>query len=426
VHKTVLPNFKEMRKLLLCSLLIFSAGVFAQNQLNREAQLAPHKAFARQVIDAPTGFPAKPYNVPAAKSPDQKLIGSSANIYTLLVETTTCLNANEDLDLIMFTSRANPSSGVGTSSGNIVSAISSNGGHTWDNLLVVDDAKSNRYPSGVIYNPTGNTNVNDAYAVVCGPTTDGSAWIENFWGSMKLDGTNKTVNYEDYTIAAQDFPRYGMTTTGSGHLHVLGDKYTFTSGVGITDFPYLMMNNGTFDSTTNSFDWNHVKIYNTYANPGQDGSYHVSTYSTAWSPDGSVGYVWVLGIDSANSNTSYQPIVWKSVDHGATWTKLPFYNFANNTNIYNNIWATLADPMVKRPYFNSAFDAVVDNNGNLHLVGVITGAYSTHDDSLGFFFKWEPKHMYHVYTTTTGWGSRSNRNNLYTKCSRFRIRLWCR
>ena len=394
-----------MKKVLLLSLLIGSVSVMAQNQRNTEPQLAPHKMKALQSVDASTSAPAKPFVMPAVKSPQQKPISSSANVYTLLVESQTCLTANQDLGLIMFTHRANPAAGLGLVSGNIVNSISSNQGQTWKQILTIGDNKGNRYPSGVIYNPSANTNPDNAFSVVCGPVTDGSGWMENFWGSAKLDSTNQNVAYENYTTFAQDFPRYGMSATGDGKIHVLGDKYIFTDGVGITTWDYLVMNNGTFNSGTNKFDWNRVKIYNTFAKLDAAGAYEVSNYSTAWSPDGTVGYVWVNGIDSTNPNTSYQPVVFKSIDQGATWTKLPFYNFANDTVIYNRIWATLADDQVKRPFFSSEMEAVVDNNGEIHFVGIITVAYSIHADSLGYTFKYEPKNVYHVYSTPTGWKS---------------------
>lgn len=392
-----------MKKLALFLLLVLSAGLFAQTPVNTEPELARHKMQARQIIDQPVNVTANPVMLMPAKSNNKIAISSSANAYTLLVEETTCLTANQDLNAMMFTSRGNPAEGIGSGSGSIVVSYSTTTGYSWKSILATNDGKGNRYPGGVIYNPTGNTDINNAYAVVCGPTTDGSGWIENFWGSVKLDSTNQHVVYENKITYDQDFPRYGMAAPGSGKVHVLGDKYVFTSGVGITEWHYVTLNTGTFNATSNKFDWNRVNIYNTFANPALDLAYEVSSYSTAWSPDGSVGYVYILGIDSANPNTSYQPVVFKSTDFGATWNKLPFYDFSLNTTLNTNIWATLADPSVSRPFFSSQMEAVVDNNGELHMFGVITGAYSTHPDSLGYTFKYEPKNLYHVYTTPTGW-----------------------
>lgn len=384
--------------------MICSLNLFAQNPVNNTAKEVHNKIAAQQIIDVPPSTPVKPFVMPPPKSPQMIGISSSANAYSIIVESSTCLTANQDLNAIMFTARANPAGGIGTSSGNIVTSFSTTTGYTWSSIFATTDTELNRYPSGVIYNPTGNTNIDDAYAVVCGPTTDGFDWLKNFWGSAKLDDTHQNVVYEDYSVFAQDFPRYGMSAPGSGKIHVLGDRYVFTTGIGITTWDYLVMNNGTFNATTNSFDWDRVKIYNAFYNPGGPGArIFVSSYNNAWSPDGSVGYVWALGIDSANPNTSFQPVVFKSVDHGATWNKLPFTNFADIQAINDSIWPVQGDPQLKRAYFRGDIDGVVDNDGELHFVATITGAYSTNPDSLTYIYVAELSHIYHVYTTASGW-----------------------
>ncbi len=389
-----------MKKTVLLILAMWCGAMFAQAPVNTEPELAKNKIFTKQVLDRTVDVVTKPVVKMPSKSSSKIGIHTSSNIYTLLVSETTCLTANQDLNAIMFTARGDAGTGMGVGSGSIVVSCSQTYGYSWKNILATNDGKGNRYPSGVIYNPTGNTNIENAYAVVSGPTTDGSGWMENFWGSVKLDSTSQNVVYENYSVFAQDFPRYGMAAPGSGKIHVLGDKYT--TGPPFI-YEYAVMNTGTFNPTNNNFDWNRVKIYNKMANPAQDMSDEISSWNTAWSPDGSVGYVYFIGIDSANPNTSYQPVVLKSVDLGATWTKLPFYDFANSTVLQANIWGTLYDSTLQRPFFSSECEAVVDNNGNLHMVGVITGAYSINPDSLGYTFKYEPKELYHYYTTSTGW-----------------------
>jgi hypothetical protein len=395
-------------------MLILGVSVFAQNHSIKEAKMSRGPIWDQSVIDKEPATPIKPFVIPGAKSPQEIPISSSANIYTLIVESSTCLSANQDLGLVMFTSRANPTTGLGTSSGNIINSISTTFGQTWKHIIATGDSKSNRYPSGVIYNPTGNTNVNNAYSVICGPTTDGTAWIENYWGSVKLDSTNHNVVYEDYSVFSQDFPRYGLTATSDGKIHVLGDQYFFTDNVGITTFDYLVMNNGTFNSTSNKFDWNRVKIYNTFAKLGSDSTIEVSSWNTAWSPDGNFGYVWALGIDSANPNTSYQPIVFKSIDKGATWSKLPFFSFADIPVIYDNIYPVNSDTsgLVRRPYFLEN-DGVVDNTGNLHLFALIYGALTTHHDSLSWF-RYREHVLFHLYTKPSGGWDADSISNFYT------------
>ncbi len=397
-----------MKRAVLLVLMVWGfTSLFAQsNPLNEPVRA--HTMFEQhQIMDLPTNVGSYSVFKMPSKSSFRIPIASSGNVYTSIVEITTCLTANQDLNAMMFTARGNPAAGLGVTSGSIFVSYSTTLGYSWNTLMVTDDMKFNRYPGGVIYNPTGNTDIENAYAVVCGPTTDGGGWTENFWASVRLDSTAHHVVYEDYSVHAQDFPRYGMSAPGSGHVHVLGNHYEFVSGVGIAEWYPMTMNNGTFNPATGQFDWDRVLVNVPIANPGLDASYYVGAYSTAWSPDGSVGYIWVNGIDSANPNTSYQPIIFKSTDFGATWNKEPFFDFANVPTLVNNIRPTLADPNVTRPFFTSQMEGVVDNNGELHLFGVIKGAYSTHPDSLGYTYLLDPipyyGNLFHVYSTPTGW-----------------------
>jgi len=396
------------RTVLILLVLWGTASLFAQAPRNNEAELTPTRFEQRQILDHPTSVVANPALKMASKTSSKIGISSSGNVYTSLVEETTCLTANQELGAMLFTARGNPAEGLGISSGSIHVSYSINSGFSWKNIMVTDDGKLNRYPGGVIYNPTGNTDIQNAYAVVCGPTTDGGGWTENFWASVKLDSSAHHVIYENYSVHAQDFPRYGMSAPGSGKIHVLGDRYDWLSGTGIVTWGPITINNGTFNPTTNQFDWNRVLVHVPIARPSTSLRYEVSNYSMAWSPDGSVGYFWVIGIDSANPNTSYQPIVFKSTDFGTSWNKLPFYDFSTNATLYDNIRGTLSDPNVRRPYFTGQMEGAVDNNGELHLFGVVKGAYSTDPDSLGYTFVYEPQppyygNLFHVYTSPTGW-----------------------
>lgn len=339
------------------------------------------------------------HNLRAQKNP----ISSSGNVYTLLVPESSCLSYNKDLGALSFIHRADPSAGIGSITGNIVASYSSTYGILWDQILVTNDAKNNRYPSGVIYNPTGNLDLAGAYVALSGPVTDGSAWVENFWASARLDSSNQTVTYEDYATYDQEFPRLGFTACDDGKLHVMGTKYVFTSGVGVTSYSHVTMNTGAFNAVNTAFDWTRVDVSPKFAQLSFDGALEVSSYSSAWSQDGTIGYMYFIGIDSAYNQTSYQPILYKTTNSGLTWTKQPDFDFRTINAIQSSIWSTLANDTVARPFFAGECEAVVDNNGDFHMFGIITGAYSTHPDSLGYTFLFEPNKLFHTWTTATGW-----------------------
>ncbi|MFC2111367.1 T9SS type A sorting domain-containing protein, partial [Bacteroidota bacterium] len=333
------------------------------------------------------------------------LINSSANIYTSLVEQQSCLTVDEGLGLIHFTHRANPNV-LGAESGDIVSSKSTDGGDTWSSMLVLSNTTgyNNRYPSGTIYNPTGNTNPNQAFLAFVGPSHDGAAtstWDNNFFGSARLDSTNINVQY---------FPSYGalirmgMETVGN-KVHVCGAAYTDNNPVYTLDTVYLMT--GTFNSGQNTFDWTTTKLKPTFVKEA-DGNDFVYTwhFNTAWSSDGTIGYVWTFGRDSAVDTRSYQPIVWKTINSGANWSQMPVFDFSTLSVITDRLQKMKA-MTTSRPMFSTAADGVVDANGDLHLVCKIRAASSNHTDSLGYsFYVAGPdlaNPLFDVYTTSTGW-----------------------
>ncbi len=91
------------------------------------------------------------------KSSNSVLIGTSGNSYSLIVDATYALDANPALNAIMFTHRAG--SAWGGSSGDLRCKISYDLGQTWnDSVVFVNDATHlYRYPSGILYNPAGNS-----------------------------------------------------------------------------------------------------------------------------------------------------------------------------------------------------------------------------------------------------------------------------
>ncbi len=320
------------------------------------------------------------------------LISTSSNIYSTLVVEQTCLHVNPDLNTLIFTHRANPSGGLSTSSGHIVVSRSLNGGATWQPMVITSGTNENRYPSGVIYNPTGNTNPANAYAVAVGPTAVGSAWTQNYFASGRLDSTLFNSTYENSTNGY--LVRNGLQTYGTRfHVacsEVLNETYINTH-----------IYNGIWNPTLNKVDWSKVTFYHPFRKVGNT-TYNYLTHM-AWAPDGSVGYIYFIGIDSIY-NTMMYPVVYKSLNNGQTWTQLPFFNFATLPSLTSYIWPPTTGAI--KPYFLTSSDAVVDSAGQLHITGLIVGAYSNHPDSAIYMYSGEPGKIFNIYTTPTGgWGA---------------------
>jgi hypothetical protein len=327
-------------------------------------------------------------------------MGSSYNLYSVIVEEVTYLTANQATGLIQFTHRQN--AGQPGGSGYVQSSFSADGGSQFDttaSTLVMDQGWACRYPSGVIYNPVGNTNYNNAFRVVFGPYTGGSGWTAVYWGSEKYDNTlndqDSLNNTTNPALAQTQGSQYFMSMSDNGTAHNFGIRYE-TDSLGA-----LILNTGTWDLVNNKMNWAQQEFDHNFAIE-TDGSEGVANWGMAWSQDGLTGYVLFLGRDAVNDYGSYYPIIYKTINGGATWT-VSTPDFGTIANLTNNLWPSTTG--ATRPIWigNQAIDYTVDNLGNLHILGTVKGQYSTHPDSLGYTYNGEPYKLFDVYSTATGW-----------------------
>ncbi|MBU0487767.1 MAG: T9SS type A sorting domain-containing protein [Bacteroidetes bacterium] len=329
-------------------------------------------------------------------------MGSSYNPYTLLVPESTCMTADQATGTILFTHRQCNTYAGG--SGYIQSSFSHDGGTTFDSSLVIYTNSTNlgRYPSGVIYNPSGNTDWSQAYSAISGPTTNGSGWVGNFFGSRQLNGTNTNTQHIAYSDSAigflyEQYARNFMHVADDGKVRVYGDANT-DDGAFYTSYKTIV-NVGTFNSGTHSFDWSqfaHSPQYAVYNN--LPSGYRTPGFAS--SVDGASMFLAYIGRDATAPDTlSYMPIVYKSVDGGATWAKEAAYDWTGSTPIVENLSG------VMRPMFGLVKDAIVDGNGRLHIACFINSAASNHPDSLGYYLSYAniKGFAYDVFQTSTGW-----------------------
>lgn len=413
-----------MRKVLfLAAAVVLSLSVMAQSQTTKVRIVgASDKALQvdklNQVTDASfhmVANPAKPNvdrgNLKGTMAAVIKVpIGSSYNPYTSIVSESTCLTANEDLNVIMFTHRQN--NGATGGSGYIQSSFSTNGGFNFDSTTcVIWDATGvgasnyGRYPSGVIYNPTSNTTVGNAYSVISGPVTGGSGWLGSFWASEKLDGTNNNQVYLAYADTATGgtyitFPRIFMQSTESGKVFVQGNANT-DDGTYYTSFETII-GIGTFNGGTNAFDWDYISHVPDFV-AGTTGPDGYADPGMVFTEDGNTGWLIYTGRDgSALDVLTYQPMIYKSIDGGLNWTKQAAFDWTTITSVAD--WAAAASP-VGRPMFTDVKDITIDEDGYVHFVTFIHGAFSDNADSLGYYgvFANMKGLVFDVHQTAGGW-----------------------
>jgi len=355
-----------------------------------------------------TNLAAKPIFKKSASSKSISIaqLSSSANVYGYLVEQCSPLTVNEDIGVIHFTHRGDPAVSGGTSSGDIISSQSRDGGDTWTSNMAFPNATgyNNRYPGGVLYNPTGNTVADSAFIVVFGPSHDGvssNVWQHAFLGSMQL---NNTIISHDYLPTYGALPRMGLQSTSDGKFHVMGTNYTAT--------PYsldtIKVYEGVWNVNKKNVDWTVTKFQENFVVDGDGDMGIYSAFNTAWSADGMTGYFWSVGRDVTNDLRSYQPIVWKTTDAGANWAKMPIFDFGSLTTITDYL-QPMKTPSANyaRPSFGGSNDGTVDANGNLHIIARVAAASSDHNDSLGYSFYFANASLsnpiFDIFTTATGW-----------------------
>jgi len=355
--------------------------------VNTARQAVLYNEMIEQGSDNSTILPVyQPATTKSSNAVTKVLFGSSRNIFTSLVNEQNCITYDKDLDLIMGTARGNDKGTtmlLGTGN-DICTFWSADHGDSFTGKISCSVSGSLfRYPSGVIFNPAGNTAQNGAYSVVAGPRT-ATAWDFTFKGSKQYDGTNVDVQ-QPATSTYKELVRHGMTSCTDGTVHIATMKYgsDYKSAIG-------NVHNGAFNNNTFAFDWTEVDVPLSF-NVAPDGTFDAAFgyANMAWNKDGSIGYLMYRGVDSRSTDSKgFYPILYKTVDQGATWQLMDYFDFSVFEDVFANIWSTVANPDKAVPFFKEA-DLVVDAAGNPHIFGVCAGQYSQHPDSLGYTYLYE-------------------------------------
>jgi len=345
-----------MRKLLILgAAMLVSAGIMAQSTAtkhvvgvsNKYQQVQKHNEGSSTSMEAKTiQRPATQNNFKATQAVTKTLMGSSKNIYTALVSESTGLSANEETGLIAFTHRIIKSSA--SNSGYIQTSFSSDGGMSWDSTTVI---------------PWQN------------PTANPGRYID-------------------------DMPRYFLQARGN-KFFVVGNANT-DDGTNYTSITTIV-NNGMWDATGDSVVWSRSANVPAYLTDGAGNPEGYAIPGLVFDETGTNGYLVYIGRDGdATDNLTFQPIIYKSTDGGASWTKQAAFNWATVPTI-----ATIASDLssVNRPSFGSVKDITIDANGYVHFATYIHGAFSDNADSLGYYNVYNLWNGFvcDIHQTATGW-----------------------
>lgn len=315
------------------------------------------------------------------------------------------ISYNKDLDLISMSFILDEENypSIALSDGSVGIFYSADHGLTWSGPVLLSDfsadEKRNYYLSSVLYNPTGNTVVENAYGVYQGVAPENTLvdWNNAAFGTNTLDGANYMTEY---------FTNIDPTQTYDGYFNQFGltQKEDFMKAFNIWNegdwaaFTQLKMEDiqGTYNGTGIDWDLEHSVVDMPFnADPGDNEAMWVGKYTFSdvgadmvWSDDAMIGYAWMTGATSENLESGYQPLLYKTTDGGIIWVYIEldfqdsewqdfFQNGATEPTdwlIYpcQDIMLEFTDFTI--PWFNATAGAV-DSDGNLQLFADVTSHY---------------------------------------------------
>lgn len=300
-------------------------------------------------------------------------LGSAGNAFTILDGAVNRISANQTLNSVLFIHRADPDVDANSNLAQYKYDISKNGGADWDiNIGPVTPTLENfdtagRYPQALLYNPTGNTNANNAYMVYYGTwlpfggSGNGRTWDGIVTGAVQTDGS--PTGTEDITR-----PNNGDISIAKSLVEGLPGEFwsvNLTTAPGDSlDIEDVLVSKGVWNSNTNNVDWTHQELNVPFVTDADETAI-VATVSIAFSPDGQDGWIAMLSDVSADNDSTLNPVFYRTVDGGDTWT--------GPTEIRLTDFANIKSALTLDTIANSGFDAdlVVDANGNPHLLVVV-------------------------------------------------------
>ena len=311
---------------------------------------------------------------------------SSGNCYGGFVDNKHTFAYNADLNLLSFGHRGG---GIAGNVGNQVNFdFSTDGGLTWTPQIALVNPQigtyNTRYPNLNIWNPTGNTVLANAKAVFTGPCTNGTGWQSTYLASANYPAAaNTTYDFQTAipgtTPAMLDYASWSLTNLngGMGYISARMDVAAQSQSYAAVDFWKIVPNGA--GGFTRSIKFSSAPVACSLADTSSFG------FDVAFGPDGNTGYMTHITADLDSQNPqdySHSPALYKTMDAGETWMKLPTLNLQAIQTLVDSTVDTRTAGTV-RPVVSDT-RLVVDNMGKCHIFAEISSGSSVCQDSTGF------------------------------------------
>jgi len=411
-----------MKKIVLLSLVLgFGLMATAQRAYNFKQEVREHKAIQKQMIGVE---PAKAVSVVSNTEANTPVvpptkntnivsiidIGTSANAYSYGYGggQKSIVWAVPELNMVTNFHRMGGELDPGGYSGDMGYDVSFDGGLTWENMIEIYVAENNaggtyftdaaRYPNHGVWNPEGNTDVNNAWMNYFAPNLDGSnstdSWGGYSYGSVNMgDPTIKTKNLQSSSDPYYQYIPDGYDITKDGIVWVADVNQDWSSG-SVVYQGSLLLSRGEWDEAEGDFMFD-IEMIDA---PVVEATTRPSHPQVAFSEDGQTGYVTFLGdnetTDVISEAPGYYPVVIKTTDGGNTWSEPTGIQLAGPNGLAGIVNDLLTDDQIAELYeeplpareeipYTTAFDQniAVDENGNLH-IAVVIGVVGTDDYSI--------------------------------------------
>ncbi len=309
-------------------------------------------------------------------------IGIAANINSALREEAKTISYNADLNLISASFILDPNSYSGVEETGTIGFF--HGSYSnyidWEDPLILYNPGTNNlksdFPSAILFNPEGNSDPSQAFAVAQSPVFDEEGKAHKLFAVSRLDGQESNTHIIENTSADEDgyWNQFGLCQAGNEVkcLNVIteGSQNAWTA---LSLQPIRGVYDGSFewdDSQEIAVDLYNFSQDNTVAWGGQlEG--HDSGIEMAWSLDGEIGYMWVLGVEN-EFFTGYQPIIYNTTDGGETWSLIRLdFQHPDYQAVMQDYTLPSESGSIVPHIFESA--GVVDKEGHLQMIVAMVG-----------------------------------------------------